>query len=280
MRALILSHSGDRSALAVHEALRARFGESRVTLATGLELSAAPKLEHRITDGRGTFDITLADGRRISDDGFDVVFNRLQGGETAWFGGAKTDDLEYAVAETYASWMSILRGFRCPVVNPVSRRGLAGPGKSQVEWLMLAAASGLPVRDVAFASSARRQSTRALAPHAFPEDAPLATTRAFADSPIYALGRRPGVFLEPLSSDTTSYLVVGEKAVGKCPPELLASSLRLANRAICPILEISVACFGDDGSHRKVLDVNPLPQLTQWSEVQAVCGFLESAGRR
>jgi hypothetical protein len=250
-----------------------------VSLVTGGELASSPELDHHVTKGRGTFAVTLADGRRFADDGFDVVFNRLQGGEVPWFGGAADEDREYAMAETYAAWMSLLRSFRSPVVNPVGPRGLAGPGKSQLEWLALAADCGLPVREAVFTSSARRHSTRALAPHELPEDTPLAASKSFTGVPIHALGRRPGVFLEPFSSELESYLVLGESVVGNCPEKLMASSVRLSKTARCPLLEISVARFGDDGVQKKVFDVNPLPRLDGWTQVRAVCDLLESMGQ-
>ena len=210
LTALVLAHRWDRSAAAVTAALLRHRVESR--LVTIEELLFAPSWAHRVDSGGALSEVRLHDGTVLRSEEPRVVLQRLGSFDLPQFGA---QDRSYAVAEMSALLLSWLKGFPCPVINPVTHRGYC-PGRSPVGWLALAAEAGLSVPRLRLTSSLRRFPADGLQPadHLQPADGSIRSAG-------FSLAGRGAAFLaEPPGAETHSVLLVGDEVCGDVPPGL------------------------------------------------------------
>ncbi|GKS59668.1 hypothetical protein YTPLAS18_31950 [Nitrospira sp.] len=253
----MLCHSADRSAVRVYCALRDRLGRDAVHLVSSEQLMIAPHWRHALERDRVASTVTLADGRRIDPDSLSLVFQRLQRVEIAQFAHAKPSDRDYAQSEMQALLLSWLEGLPCPVVNRASPRGLCGAERSLVEWLVLAARVGLPVRGYELVSDARRSTRRELAAH-------LAREGTGASEPPQLLrpellGRGPVQWLERVEGTSYRLIVAGARCYGAPPDIDPAACVKLARLSGEHLLEIRL---GRARGEWRVCSATPVPELS------------------
>jgi hypothetical protein len=275
MRFVILAHVDDTTALRVGAALRTRHGAGQVRLVAAEELVFAPCWAHWLDDTVVTTQLRLSDSTVLDSERLGVVFNRLRYVHLPHFGGATQADRSYAVAETFAFWMSWLASLPCPVLNPATPRGLGLQERSHMEWLKLAAQAGLPARGYRFISDPRRFPDSRYWPHErLPTAAPDGTNVYERVAPFPPL-RRPTFFLEPVGEERRHALVTGD-AVLDAPGEAYSASLRqLASLAGCDILQVTFArsLSGDDWL---VCDITSFPHTHNPASIQAIVELLEA----
>lgn len=119
-------------------------------LVTSEELCGATRWNHRLGPGRAdaSFDILLADGRRLRSDGIGGVVNRLAAIPAAYLVRAAEADRAYVEQEWRALLCSALLALAragAPVVEAAHPYALGGRWRPPAEWALLAARAGLEV---------------------------------------------------------------------------------------------------------------------------------------
>jgi hypothetical protein len=269
---LFLAHGGDTTATWAAAALTRRLGPGRVVCATPEDLALAPCWSHGLEGDRVRTRLVLRDGSEFSGEEPLLVFDRIRTLSLPQFVGAHSDDQNYASMELFALLLSWLASLHCPVINPVSPRGLSGPGWHALTWQKLAQGAGLPVREQLLTSSSRRASDPALAAldgcWAAPEEAQL----------FRNLGDRPAWSATPAGERWARVLVVGGRALGDAPPELRTACVRLASRARLALLEIWFGVVRGAPGRWFFAGANPFPDITRREELDALVEFLAEAG--
>lgn len=183
--------------------------------------------------------------------------------------------------ERHALMTSVLQALSVPVINRPSPPSLAGPLRSELEWLRLAARVGIRTRGVRVSSNARQSAwgTR-------PEDGWVAYdwTRMLRREPSgqpdgdgslpasVPAGRRPVVWLAPIGRPRRCW-VVGESVIGS-HLERDPDPVPLARAVGCQLLEVT---FADDPFGAGCLvEVEPFPARTPRAVSLAIAGLLSS----
>jgi hypothetical protein len=138
---LVLCEAHDEPALWAAAGLERRVGP--VDVVTSPMFAAATTWEHRIRGDVAEFEITLADGRRISSASPRPVLNRLTFCPGDPFRAADGEDRDYALQEFHALFLSWLSAHPGPMLNRPSPQFLAGHWRHPSAWAVLAAKAGL-----------------------------------------------------------------------------------------------------------------------------------------
>jgi hypothetical protein len=221
----VLAHAGDAGAELLAQELGHRAGAPAVALVWAEELLLDSSLTHRLGGEGVVTEIELASGQRLDSGELAGLACRLTHAPVPHFDRGEEVERRYAALEAHALLLSWLAGLRCPVVNPVTSRGLPGPDPEPPELLTLATACGLRGRR-------------------FQLD-----TRA-----------EPQLRLEPLEGDPREVLVAGRRVLGALTAEEAVACAELARRLNCPVLEVRLAASAE-GGEQVVCGVDPLPQL-------------------
>lgn len=213
----VLAHRGDTDAELLARELALR--DPQTFLAWEDELLLGSRFTHRLNEhGVGT-EILSAGGRRLDSSSLRGLACRLTQAMPPQFASASQADRDYASMESHALLLSWLASLSCPVVNPASPRSLSGPALGPLEWLPLAAASGLRSRRVCLAPPGEPP------PH---------------DGWERLVGE---LWAEPVG-EVAQLLVVGERVLGEAGAEERAACVRLARHAGCPLLGVELAADG------------------------------------
>lgn len=200
----VLAHAGDPEAEPLAAELTRRAGESSVALVWAEELLLGSRFTHRLGEDGARTEVELASGRRLDSTDLAGVVCRLQQVPVPQFRDAPEVDRRYAAIEAHALAISWLASLDCPVLNPVTSRGLCGPAVEPPELFSLAAACGLRGRRFRFAGTSAPQ------------------------------------WLEPLAEPRT-VLVVGERAFDPLGEADASACAELARRLGCPVLGVGLA---------------------------------------
>lgn len=225
---LILCSAYDTHALWAYEGLKAR-GLSPIEVVDAESLASSPRWEHRLDADGDRVTINLRDGRVIKHDDVRGVLNRLTYIPTPHL--AMSGDQDYISQEFMAFFMSWLNALPQPVLNPATPQGLCGRWRHVSEWVLLAAAAGLPTPTYRQSSLDEIDDTRA--------------------------PRR----LFPVGTSTRTAIVVGEHVVSPhaLPTEIRQACRRLAELSETPLVGVEFA--ETDGSAWTFANANPLPEL-------------------
>jgi len=222
---VVLAHAGDTGAELLAEELSQRAGAPPVALVWAEELLLGSRFTHRL-DGDGVVtEIELASGQRLDSGELAGLACRITRAPVPHFDRAAEVDRRYAAIEAHALLLSWLAGLRCPVVNPVSSRGLAGPDPEPLELFALAASCGLRSRRF-------RLDTRG----------------------------DPQLWQEPLDLEPREVLVAGRQILGALTAGEAVACAELARRLGCPVLGVQLAASAADGE-QVFAGVDPVPQL-------------------
>lgn len=223
---LILCEEVDFAAAWAAERLRERGVE--VEFVTGADLAAAGRLEHRVGADGITFELELADGRRLSRARVHGVLNRLSFLPAACVRRIGGPDRDYALQEYYALYLSWLHALAGPKLNAPTPQGLCGNWRHPASWAALAMQADLPAEPY-------RQSSR---------DDPMAVWQ-------------PGAGSAPAAA-----FVVGERVIAEPPVQEFDGPCRkLAAAAGATLLGIDFAP-GADG-HWRFIGATVLPDLVR-----------------
>jgi len=109
-------------------------------------LGAAPLIRHNI-DAHGHAGVTIrfTDGRQISSDAPQPIFNRLMAAPIDRLRTNGGEDFGYAMQEVFAMHLSWLHGWPATVVNRPSPQGLCGNFRHSSGWIKLASETGFAV---------------------------------------------------------------------------------------------------------------------------------------
>jgi hypothetical protein len=199
---LVLCASDDLAALWAARALAAR-GLSPVEVVTAEVLAYNRRFEHRLTDGRSSVKITLADGRVIDSATVRGTLNRLQiipGSHLR----TNSKDRDYAEQELFALYLSWLYALPGKMLNRPTPQGLAGEWRHPSEWTWLATQAGL-------------------------------TTTPYSQSEF----REAPVVCPPLSSPDSAVIVVDGVCCGaEAPAEIKAACARLSELSATRLLGV------------------------------------------
>jgi hypothetical protein len=102
------------------------------------------RLEHRLVGNETITCIDLADGRVLEGAEFHGVLNRITALPVEHFRSAIPADIQYAVQEQQAVFLSWLHGLPGVLINRPGGRGLCGDSRSAAEWSWLAGRAGFP----------------------------------------------------------------------------------------------------------------------------------------
>lgn len=141
---LILCDPQDHPAIWAYGRLCER-GLTPLEVVTPHELLCALESAHRVDADGASFDLLLADGRRLRSTEIRGVVNRVTWLPTEALATATEEDRLYAVAEwaaILASWFTCVRSV---TLGSGSGGGLFGNWRPEMEWQQLAARAGLDV---------------------------------------------------------------------------------------------------------------------------------------
>jgi hypothetical protein len=254
----VLAHRGDTDAELLARELALRDPGSFVAWED--ELFLGSHFTHRLgEDGVGT-EILCAGGHRLDSSVLRGLACRLSRAMPPQFANAPRADRDYAAMESQALLLSWLQSLPCPVVNPASPRSLNGPALGLLEWLPLAAASGLRSRRVALAPPG--------APPPYEGWEPLAgdlgsATTALPTAANGAAGEDgwARLWAEPVG-EAAELLVLGERVLGGASSEEAQGYAVLARRAGCSLLGVHVAAAAEgDPAARVFCGAETMPRL-------------------
>jgi hypothetical protein len=278
VRFLILTHEDDDLAFRIYVALRNRHGSAAVALATDTELVHGCIWRHQLDSEGCASTLVFSDGRRVTADGLWAVLNRLREVRPAHFYVSAPEDLEYALMETHALWLSWLHSLRCPVLNRPTPQGLSGSGRSHVEWLCLAYRAGLPIRGYELSTEVRMASnpgyqalmmSQATIPHGVVQ----------ATSVQRVPGREPVLYLEPVRPETCLVEMVGNQILGTVPGLWNEQLLQLRRLGGCELLDVvfgqATSASGAD-PRWKLLGVSPFIQGSHRGVIKALVERMET----
>lgn len=118
-------------------------------LLTTEELCIGSAWEHALGHGRADFQLVIGDGRLLRAQDVAWVLNRLMRIPEGYLDTAEPADVSYVEQEWRALLCSALRCLQLAgvhVVEPPDPYALPGRWRSPLEWELLAARAGLPVR--------------------------------------------------------------------------------------------------------------------------------------
>jgi len=257
MKFLILHPGSDPLATTVASLLDTRH-PGEVAAPTLWDLQNAKRWSHEQACGKTHNQLILPNGT-IIDPSRAVVFNRLPGVTVTHFANSTPEDKQYATEETHALVLSWLAAFKCPVVNPATHAGLAGPYHDQLTWYMLAHRAGLPTPEVSLSSSLRRFPR----PHLVPVGG-------------HILGQQVAMLTEPSTDETLSLYIVGDQVVGNHPITLREPIKALAKLANADFLEIQLTRLAGANPRWVFTGANPVPFHVSDEAILALVYLLES----
>jgi hypothetical protein len=266
---LLLANYGDETARAVYEALRGRADAPELLFLTDRELVSSLGWSQRQADGVTATTLRLSGGRSIETNRLTAVFNRVGYLHPQYFPAFNETDRLYAAGEMFALLLSWLASLRCPVVNPVNVRDLAGGSRSLLAWFQLAGRAGLPTRQAVFTTNARLVAPQPYTAHALADGAALSQTTHFTPLAPGLVGQNPALLLSKVTAETRRLLVIGDEMRGALP-EMAEGCRRLAQLGKTSVLEC-VFARAEDGWLLSA--VNPLPRLGM-AEAAAVARLL------
>jgi len=141
---LVLCPENDAPTRWAYHGLQAR-GLSPLEWVSAESLGLGARWEHRVGAAGVSFEVTLADGRRIRSGEVRGTLNRLlypplEG--LPLFDPGDRDYVRQELQSFFMSWLSALPG---PVLNRPTPWGLSGRWRHVSEWIALAGRAGLPV---------------------------------------------------------------------------------------------------------------------------------------
>jgi hypothetical protein len=139
---LVLSQTDDLAALWAARGLEAR-GLHPLEIVSAEALAYNRRFEHRLTTGKASVSIALADGRMIESASVRGTLNRLQLFPTEHLRGANAVDRRYAEQELFALSLSWLYSLPGRMLNRPTPQSLNGDWRHPSEWARLAAQAGL-----------------------------------------------------------------------------------------------------------------------------------------
>ena len=119
-------------------------------LLTTEELCIGSAWEHALSRDGADFEVVIGDGRRLRAQDVAWVLNRLMRIPESYLDTAQPADVSYVEQEWRALLCSALRCLQLAgvhVVEPPDPYALPGRWRSPLEWELLAARAGLPVRE-------------------------------------------------------------------------------------------------------------------------------------
>jgi hypothetical protein len=275
---LLVSTHQDETVRAVYEALSVRQDQPKLLWLTDVELLSGIGWSHRQADGVTTTTLRLSNGRSVCSTEITAVFNRLSFLNPHYFATFNEVDRQYAASEMFALLLSWLASLRCPFINPVGARDLAGGSRSLLGWLQLAGQSGLPTRQAQFTTNARLVAQKSYAVYQPMIGAGIMQTSFFTPVASGLAGQNPALLLSTVTQETRRLLVIGDEVSGDLP-EMFAGCLRLAQLSKTRLLECVFSHEDSLAPENWLLSaVNPLPSLAP-SEAAAVAELLARRNR-
>ena len=270
-RVLVLADRRDPTAQAVAAALAHTAGERAVTAVAAEDLVQGATWAYR-DDGAVAATVRLQTGAVLVPDQFGAVFNRLRSVVPPPFG--RPADRDYAAMEWHALLLAWLASFACPVVNAPSPRGLGGTERGDLEWLALAAASGLPARSLRLTTNARRFAVPGWATDPIADAPEAARSLPAAGAVRPPPGPRPAIVRAPVGEQCRRALVVGDEVSGAPDPACEEGCRRLVQAAGCRLLEVAFAAAPDASGRWLVDGVEPFPSCADAAAVDHVARLL------
>ena len=215
----------DRSAGEVANSIATHHDANDVITVGAIELAAA-SWSHRVVRGEPSTTVRLKNGTLIDTDEIGAVLNLVR--SLPVIGFARANDLDRANSEQQALFVSLLRSFKCRVINSVDGQGPLGP-RSTLRWTTLAHRCGIDTPPDGISTGTR-----------------LLTQRAVSTS-------RSGSGASP-----TDVTVVGERVFGAGSPMHARQCRRLARASGCELLGLHFS----EGPERRLLAVDPFPVLS------------------
>jgi len=213
---LVLCASNDISALWAYQGLKNQ-GLEPLELVTTETLAYGVRWEHRLGADGVSIDITLTDGRRITDKDVHGVLNRLLFAPSESLLLIHPSDREYVIQELNTFFLSWLYALPQPILNRPTPQGLSGQWRHVSEWLCLASKAGLPTPNY-------RQSSRDLT-----SEMSVATR------------------VVPVGTTVNTIIVVDGCVVGaSAPPHIQEGCQRLAKLSKTALLGIEFATGPED----------------------------------
>ncbi|HEX6664977.1 MAG TPA: hypothetical protein VF081_00100 [Solirubrobacterales bacterium] len=254
----VLAHRGDTDAELLARELALRDPGSFIAWED--ELFLGSRFTHRLDEGGVGTEILCAGGRRLDSASLLGLACRLTHTMPPQFASAPQADRDYAAMESHALLLSWLQSLPCPVVNPASPRSLNGPAMGLLEWLSLAAASGLRSRRIALAPPGAPSPYEGWEP--LPGDLGSATTALPTGANGDGEDGWARLWAEPVG-EAAELLVVGERVLGGASDEETEGYARLARRAGCSLLGVHVAAAaaGDPEAARVFCGAETMPRL-------------------
>ena len=142
---LLTCASNDESAMWAWDGLKRR-GLEPFEVLSPVALACETGWQHRIEDCRVSTEITLPNGRRVSDREISGVLNRLSIIDQTSLIQVQQSDRYYVTHELQGFLLSWLHGLAAPVINRPTPLGLSGRLRHVSEWIWLASKAGLPNR--------------------------------------------------------------------------------------------------------------------------------------
>jgi hypothetical protein len=227
---LVICDPSDASALWAYQGLQRR-GLAPLELLSPELLACSLLWEHRVGSQGASLAITLASGRQLTSHDLRGVLNRAYTVPLSLWRTAAESDRLYVQQELFAFYLSWLHGLPCPVFNRPTAMGLAGPWRSESEWVCLAASAGLPTAVFRQTSFDRIDETR---------------------------GERR---LRPPGTTVRTVITAGRFTAGAAaPPAVAAGCLRLA--AVAETALLGVDFIDADSGAWTFAGATPLPELS------------------
>lgn len=244
---LIVSDTRDIGIAEVARELVWSSPECQVKVVSTAELSLA-RWTHRISSsGVAVTILTLRDGTRIDDSSDLRVAYLASTSPMPRFVQSSSVDRDYATSEFRASMVSWLRGLGSRVVNASSGAEPNGPPWSPGQWLVEAAAAGLPVASTAYATRARLASGW----HGTPESHLL---------PAF-----------PATTAAGTALVAGDHIAGPLGTEFGSACRQLGERSGCGVFYLGLAA---EPGRITVVSASPCGSPSTPEQVSALARFL------
>lgn len=272
MKILILAHANDLFAHYVADTIKRCFSPEAIRLILAEDLVYAVHWMHEINNETINTRIDFADGSCWETGDTGVIFNRLKNCSVPLFSHAEIDDRNYAMMETTALWLSWLKSFTCPIVNPIQPASFGNSPRSDLQWAALINKVGLPMINFVFTTDPRHlQRTRIT--EKSDNVASLPNWFNNNDSQLL-LNSQPVMLQEPLDLDSLrKFWIVGDEIVGLDVDISHSGLQRLRKYSNCDLLELTLVT--SKVSHDwKILDVNTFPHHADVRAIDAIGNYL------
>jgi hypothetical protein len=233
---IILAHASDAGAALVAEWLAARVGPQAIRIVRPESLTFAVWSQRVDRHGRMTSRVEWPSREAVEDSQVGAVLNRIRYLPVPRFRRSCAKDRDYAAAEFHAVVTGWLGQFGERAVHVVRRHPLLTPVLPLQHWASAAAACNLPVRARIIASSAR----------------------ALRWQVCRASGAQNARWTSEVVDGTV--LVAGNQTGGTLAHRYGVHCVETARALRAPLLEFR---FASNGTEEVLVDVDPLPPLTQ-----------------